>query len=103
MNYKGTILSIGETQTITDKFSKREFTVSDKTETYPQTIAFEMQGNNCSKLDNFRVGSLVDIEFNLRGKENKGRVWNTLVAWKLTNVQVDAGNSQPPVTDDAPF
>lgn len=88
MKYTGTILSISETQQISDKFTKREFIVSDKTEQYPQTILFECQQSNCSLLDSFRVGSLVEIDFNLRGKENKGRNYNTLVAWKISNKQV---------------
>ena len=88
MKYTGTITSISETQQVSDKFAKREFIATDKTEQYPQTILFECHQNNCSLLDSFRVGSLVEIDFNLRGKENNGRNYNTLVAWKISNKQV---------------
>ena len=89
MKYTGTIVSIADTQNVSDKFQKREFIVTDKTEKYPQTISFECQQTHCGLLDSFRVGSLVDVEFNLRGKDYKGRNYNTLVAWKISNVQVN--------------
>ena len=95
MKYTGTIVSIADTQNVSDKFQKREFIVTDKTEKYPQTISFECQQTHCGLLDSFRVGSLVDVEFNLRGKPYKERNYNTLVAWKISNVSVDKGTSEP--------
>lgn len=90
MKYSGTIKRIGARQDVSEKFSKREFVVTDPQEQYPQIIQFEVQNNMCDIMDAFVVGSMVDIEFTLRGREwtdPKGKVcvFNTLVAWKVTN------------------
>ena len=115
--YTGTVTHIGFTEHITEKFSKRIIVVSDLTERYPQEVSFEFNNDNTDMLDNFSIGSLVDIEFNLKGRKwiNKDEmcVWfNTIQGWKISRVQVDSGNNAPPVaqengndnpSDDLPF
>ena len=41
LKYKGTIVYKGETEVVSDKFSKRLVVISDKSSQYPQEIAFE--------------------------------------------------------------
>lgn len=46
---------------------------------------FEFFGKNAEKLDKFRKGDRVEIEWNLKGRDpNGGRCWTTLSAWKIT-------------------
>jgi len=94
MNFQvhGEIISISQTQKVSDRFQKREFVVEiDQNTQYPQTIIFEAQQTHCDILDKYQEGDKVSVDFNLRGntftnKENQKRTMNTLQAWKIQKV-----------------
>tara|TARA_R110002051_G_scaffold323593_1_gene417734 strand:+ start:1224 stop:1514 length:291 start_codon:yes stop_codon:yes gene_type:complete len=88
---KGEIKTIKETQIVSDKFKKRDFVITDASGQYPQVIAFQMAQDKCDQLDNFNTGDMVEVSFNLRGREwtspqGEVRVFNTLDAWKITAI-----------------
>ena len=60
---EGTIVHIGETQVVSDKFSKREIVVNNNA-MYPQEVLFQFTQDKCSILDNFKIGQGVNISFN---------------------------------------
>lgn len=117
--FTGTIISIGDSINVTDKFTKREFVVSDKSARYPQTIQFQATQDRCDLLDQHVVGGLVEVHFNLNGKQwtnaqGEVKTFNSLDAWKINKVQVDGvkpeQETQPQETppsdsqsDDLPF
>lgn len=115
--FKGTIISIGDNVHVSEKFTKREFVVSDKSAQYPQTILFQVTQDRCDLLDQHVVGGLVEVHFNLRGKqwtnkEGEVKTFNSLDAWRITKVAVDSGNQTqaaaapdptPAQDDDLPF
>lgn len=102
--YTGTIIFIGETEQVSDNFKKRVFILSDKEREYPQEIAFEMHQGKCDELDKFVVGSLVEIDFNLRGRHWKDNKWfNTLQAWRITNKQVSTYQNVQPANQPSTF
>ena len=87
MNVKGTLIVKGDTQIITEKFSKREFVIETK-EKWPQKILLQLTQENCELLDFWNVGEYIDADFNLRGREwnapdGKIKYFNTLEAWRL--------------------
>jgi hypothetical protein len=87
MNQKGIIKTILQEKIITDKFKKREFVITTQDE-YPQEILFEVINDGCDKLNDFKIGDLVDVNFNLRGREwinpqGEAKYFNTLQAWKI--------------------
>lgn len=119
---KGVIKMIGETKSFgANNFQKREFVVTDDSNTeYPQHILLEMTKDNCVKLDNFKVGDRVQVEYFLNGREwtnpenGQVRYFNSLQAWKieseLTNDELskhgfpNKGEAQfVPDEDDLPF
>ena len=65
----GTLKVIKDTVQITEKFSKREFVVSENSSMYPQEIAFQAAQDKCSMLDGYTEGEQVEVSFNLRGRE----------------------------------
>jgi len=81
----GPILQIGEMQTLGSKgFTKRAFVVEhDSDSKYPQPISLEFTKDACSKLDEYSVGDIVTVAFNLRGSEYNGRHFVNLQAWKI--------------------
>lgn len=85
----GTIKRIGDEQQISDQFVKREFDL-ETAEQYPQIVRFQMVQGNTAKLDDWGVGEVVKVHFNVRGREveKEGEeipaVYNSLDAWKIT-------------------
>jgi hypothetical protein len=109
----GKIHHIGETQHVSDRFTKREVVLelADNPK-YPQHVAFEMTKDKCGELDDFQVGETVRIEFSLRGREwrspkGETKYFNTLSVWKIERVGQRASKapdtSHDTGTDDLPF
>ena len=74
------------------KFSKREFVITDESSQYPQDILFQSVQDKCSLLDACNVGDVVQVSFNLRGREwtsptNEVKYFNTLEAWRIEGGQ----------------
>lgn len=86
MELNGTIVFIGSTQQVSDKFKKRDFAVKTSEE-YPQTILVTASQKKCEILDNFKVGESVNVSFNLRGKEyvknGETKYFNSIELWKM--------------------
>lgn len=106
---KVTIESIDKTKSFGDKgFTKREFIGVDNSNTeYPQPIKFEGIKDMCIQLDGYKVGQVVDVEFNIRGnrwmnKEGNQVIFNSLQVWKITPAtsNVVASNAIDEVEED---
>ena len=94
----GAIKVIQETVQVTEKFSKREFVISDTSSMYPQTISFQAAQDKCPMLDGFKVGDEVEVSFNLRGREwtsptNEVKYFNTLDAWRIEKASNNAASA----------
>lgn len=80
----GTIKLVGEKQTFDSGFQKVEFVLTTNDEKYPQDVKFEITQD---KVDDFikynKVGKAVDVSFNVRGNEYKGKYYVSLTAWKV--------------------
>ncbi len=86
-----------ETKQVSERFTKREFVVEIADGKYPQFVQFQLTGDRCSLLDEFRVGDAVRVTFNVRGREWKSpqgetKYFNSLDVWKLEAAQ--AGSSR---------
>ncbi len=79
----GTIKLISETQTFPSGFSKRQFVVTTAEDKYPQDIALEFVKDNCDRLDSYRAGDSVKVDFDIRGNEYNGKHFVQLSAWKI--------------------
>jgi single-strand DNA-binding protein len=86
-----------ETKQVSAKFTKREFVVEVPDGKYPQMVSFQLTGDRCSVLDDFKVGDQVRVTFNLRGREWKSpqgetKYFNSLDVWKLEAARAGAEN-----------
>ena len=100
---KGELKVINETRQVSEKFKLREFVVTDASGQYPQTIQFQSVQDRCDMLDQHKVGDMVEVFFNLRGREwtnpqGEIKVFNTLDAWKI--MPLSATNSAQPATTE---
>jgi len=79
---QGSIKLIDELQTFSSGFTKREFviTTDDK---FPQDIKFGCLKDKTSLLDSVNIGDQVNVFFDIRGNEYKGRHYVDLTAWKI--------------------
>ena len=110
---KGELIVIEDVQQISDSFKKREFVIKDQDEKYPQTVLFQSVQDRCDLLNEHKVGDLVEVSFNLRGREWANpkdgviRYFNSLDAWKIEKIEGAAEEKNEtfvtPEDDDLPF
>jgi hypothetical protein len=117
MEIGGRIYKIEETKQITERFRKREFVlVLEENSEYPQYVQFQLTGNRVDKLNDFKVGDEVKVDFSLRGREwtspkNEIRYFNSLDVWDLVRIgdqqhpadDMPFGDAPPPSDDEMPF
>jgi len=76
---------------------------------YPQKISIDFTQNNCGLLDAWKVGSEVEVLYNLRGREwtnPKGEVvyFTTVNGWRVKEDKGEVStNDQSPDRDEMPF
>lgn len=109
----GVVKLVKPTQVVSDKFSKREFVVTDMSDQkYPQDIMFELTQDKVSLLDSIMEGQEVEVSFNLRGREwispsGEAKYFNTLTAFRIEGIGAapSPSVSSPSVVEnnDLPF
>jgi hypothetical protein len=87
----GTIKVLNPTVQVSEKFSKREFVLTENTSQYPQDILFQAVQDRCALLDGMNVGEQIVVSFNLRGREwtspqGEVKYFNSLDAWRIDKV-----------------
>ncbi len=101
MEIQGRIIKISPTQTVGQNgFQRRDVVISTE-EQYPQYIPFDFVQEKCVLLDNFQVGQLVRISFNIRGREwvnpqGETKYIVNLQGWRIENAEVAQGAYPPP-------
>ena len=111
---RGVIKVIRPTNQVSEKFSKREFVVTDMSEAqYPQDIMLEFTQDKVSLLDSFGKGQEVEVSFNLKGREwvspkGETKYFNTLQAFKIESIEAPMLGNVPVIDisgndEDLPF
>ena len=106
MKIEGKLYAKMDTQQVSDTFRKREFVVEyADNPLYPQFVKFELIQDNCALLDSFEVGQMLEVDFNLRGREwtapdGVKKYFNTLAAWRLQRAAVEGGGTTNTPPDD---
>lgn len=104
---QGTLKVLNPTVQVSEKFSKREFVVTETSSMYPQDIMFQATQDKCSLLDGFNVNDQVEVSFNLRGREwtspqGEVKYFNSLDAWRIEKVGQGMPQGGPSAMDLAP-
>lgn len=116
MEVNGTIKKVGDVQSITDTFKKRELVVTTE-EQYPQHILVEFTQDRTNLLDSYNVGDKVSVGINLRGREwtspqGEVKYFNTVQGWRIekkSEGQAEPAGEMPAMPpmndeeDDLPF
>ena len=113
MSFKmsGEITQIGEKKTLDNGAVVLDYIVTETAENGFETpYNFNIyKGTEFAEfVDKFiefnKVGDKVTVEFNIRGKEYKGRIYNNLSHWRCDKVEGSSPTPQPVgKNDDLPF
>lgn len=110
----GTIIELFNEVQVSEKFKKRELVV-ETDEKYPQEIIIQFTQDQCSILDNFGEGQVVEVSYNLRGRSwespsGEKKWFNTIQGWRIdsleSNTQASSGDStkeELELDEDLPF
>ena len=93
-NVKGTIKTIGEKKELSNGATVLEYVVNNVSENGWET-PFKLEMYNkperIEHLDNFlkfnKVGDEVEVEFDIKGREYEGRVFNSLSHWSCKQLE----------------
>jgi single-stranded DNA-binding protein len=94
-----------DTQQISDKFKKREFVLELAEQVngniFTNYAKLQLTQNKCEIIDNYNVGDIVKVSFNIRGnkwvKDGKENYITSLEAWRLEypNTNQQAPSNSP--------
>ncbi len=106
---KGTLLKVLETETGTTKagkeWNKKAFVVKTE-DKFPKEVCFTLFGEKTSLINSHKVGSLVDVHFNISSREYNGKYYHNIDAWKIDSSTSAATESEWKSTkenSDLPF
>ncbi len=108
MNFEinGKMILKEETQSISDRFKKREFVIeveNERNSEWNDFIKFQLTQDRCDLLETISLYEEIKVSFNVRGrkweKDGKVNYFSNLEAWRIEKVQ--AGGS--PVHDMPEF
>ena len=107
----GEIVKIGEVQEFSSGSRKVQFVIKNN-EGYndqEQVFAFDLfaGASKPEKLDNFlkynQVGSEVDVSFNIKCNEYKGKYYTNLDAWRVDQKSNDSADTDDVLDEEPPF
>ena len=103
-NVIGKIKVLKETQNVSASFKKRELVVTTD-EQYPQHILIEFAQDKCDVLNGYKVGDIVDVSINLRGREwtnpqGEVKYFNQIQGWRIQKAD---GAPKIPQAEEAQF
>lgn len=99
-----------DTENKTDTFQAREFVI-EVDGNYPQFVKFQLVQDRCSLVDNYEEGEMINVHFDLRGREWNGKYFTNLNAWRVDKAgsvestpppAAPEGNSSFPAATDEP-
>ena len=102
MGYKaeGKIEKIFDSETKGASFQVRQFVIEVSEGQYPQMVAFQLVQDKCALIDDYSEGDMVEVDFDLRGREWNGKYFTNLQAWRIGRAgegggqQASSGDSQ---------
>lgn len=87
----GKLFYIGEIVELAKNFKKREFVIDiPNGSNYSQKISFALLQSECNKIDDFLLGDILTVTFNIKGREwespEDGQIkyFNSLEAYRIS-------------------
>ena len=83
LKLKGKLIHKGEVKQVSEKFKVMDFVIETQDEKYAQSIQFQLMNDRISEMDKYGLGELLDVTFDIRGREYNGKYYNSLNAYKI--------------------
>jgi len=102
---KGTLKKLFDQQDFPSGFYKRDFVLTTM-EQYPQDIKFSALKEKSEQLGQLSEGDVVNVKFDLRGREYNGQYYVDLNAWRIERGDAASAESeagQPATVSAAPM
>lgn len=110
---EGRVISVGQTEQKSEKFSVRKFVVDDEAPEYANLHEFQLSNAKTTLADGLTIGTRVKVHFNIRGRawtspSGEVKYFSSLDAWKVEVINAASEQSvqqvQQSVTEsDLPF
>ncbi|NOT37160.1 MAG: DUF3127 domain-containing protein [Saprospiraceae bacterium] len=81
-NISGKLHKKFDIESKTANFQTREFVIQTQ-EQYPQFVKFQLVQDRCGAIDAYQDGELINVFFDLRGREWQEKYFTNLQAWKI--------------------
>lgn len=86
--FKGEVVYITPTVSVSDKFKKRDITLKSQDE-YPQYVTFQLTQDKCDLANNLKTGEVIEVQYNLRGRrweagDGTVKYFNSIEAWTMS-------------------
>ena len=91
---KGTLKKLFDQQDFPSGFYKRDFVITTM-EQYPQDIKFSALKEKSEQLSICSEGDVLNVKFDLRGREYNGQFYVDLNAWRIESDQAPSGAPSP--------
>ena len=88
---KGTVKAIGQVENFPSGFSKKQIVLSVQDGERENLYAIEFYKDKIDLTKGLRFGEEIEVSFNIRCNEAKGRYFTNLVGWKIDRVQGQGG------------
>ena len=88
-----------DTEQKSERFKAREFVIEVEDGQYPQLVKFQLTQDRCDALDPFEEGDMVNVHFDLRGRQWQDKFFTNLNAWRLEAKQPAASTGSAPAAD----
>ncbi len=88
---------VGGTSSKGNTWQKQEFVIETEDQ-YPRKICANLWGDKIDQLNQYNIGDLIKVSFDLESREFNGRWYTDVKAWKLERPQV--GVPMPPQGGD---
>lgn len=102
---EGEILRLHDAVQLTETFRKREFVLELPDKKYPQPVLFQVIGDRCDAMNEFKIGDTLEVEFNIRGRFWDGpkgeKCFVSLDVWKMNRTAIGATPAE--TSADIPF
>lgn len=100
MKITGKIYHLSDTVVKNEKFKFREIGI-ETIEQYPQRAIIQFSNDKADWLDKYKIGQIVDVDFNLKAREYNGKHYNSIEGWKITSQTSATTNAE--TEDDLPY
>lgn len=107
MELQGKIIAIREPKTIKEDFRTMDFVVETE-EKYPQKVRLTAKNEVIEDILSHGVGFSSTFKFNIKGREYKDEIYNTLDCWSIGKASKPSATTAKPTkatekSDDLPF